>query len=293
MKFLKKLLALFLSLIMSMALFVPATAASKAPEEAKGINVSLEPETDINPIVEENSPELANLVAFAEGQATGYGSNGKFLAPIDPPDPNAIKIYTAQDLHNVRNLLSGSYVLMNDIELADFNNGQWVPIGDSSTNTLNAARRFTGVFDGQGYLIKNLTITGSKTDNNAFQFYGLFGYVYNATIKNVGLENTLIDLSITSTSTNIYAGGIFGSNGTGSLTTNHISINNCYNTGKISVSSSRSGFSAGGICGRNDGNPPSRISLSNCYNTGDVSSDNGSTCIRASLSEPYWPFALK
>ena len=87
-------------------------------------------------------------VAQAATGGNGYGSNGKFLAPIDPPDPDAIPIYTAQDLDNIRNNLSGSFKLMNDIDLSTFNGGEWVPIG----YLLNP---FTGIFDGQGYLIYN------------------------------------------------------------------------------------------------------------------------------------------
>ena len=79
-----------------------------------------------------------------------YGSNGKFMAPIEPPDPNAIKIYTAQDLDNVRNNLAGSYVLMNDIDLAGFNGGEWVPVGGGPT--VNDDNHFSGIFDGQGFV---------------------------------------------------------------------------------------------------------------------------------------------
>jgi hypothetical protein len=41
--------------------------------------------------------------------------------PREPDD--RIKIYTAQDLNDVRNDLDGSYVLMNDIDLSEFNGG--------------------------------------------------------------------------------------------------------------------------------------------------------------------------
>ena len=70
---------------------------------------------DMDAIITENSPNLADVVAFTEEKSLGYGPGGKFLAPINDPDPNAIKIYTAQDLDSVRNNLGGSYVLMNDI----------------------------------------------------------------------------------------------------------------------------------------------------------------------------------
>ncbi|MDR2088537.1 MAG: hypothetical protein LBP73_04190 [Clostridiales Family XIII bacterium] len=50
-------------------------------------------------------------------------SNGGFLAPIGASDSNAIQISTAQQLSDIRNNLSGFYVLMNDIDLSGFNDG--------------------------------------------------------------------------------------------------------------------------------------------------------------------------
>ncbi|MCL1873768.1 MAG: dockerin type I domain-containing protein [Clostridiales bacterium] len=217
------------------------------------------------------SANKSDFVVIFANNAGGYGSNGEFLAPIDDPDLGAIKIYTAQDLDNVRNDLSGSYVLMNDLDLADFKGGQWAPIG-SNTST----DRFTGTFDGQGYLIKNLTITGG-----ANQYVGLFGYAGNATIKNVGLEGSNINISTTygggicgyiisdtvinncynagPVSSGRYAGGIcsYANSGT---------ISNCYSTGEVLASSPSSYSWAGGICGFSSG------SIVNCYNTGDITS---------------------
>ena len=58
-------------------------------------------------------------------------------------------IKTADDLSNIRNNLSGKYILMNDIDLSSIAN--WDSIGDSS----NA---FSGILDGNGYVIKNLAV---------------------------------------------------------------------------------------------------------------------------------------
>jgi len=180
---------------------------------------------------------------------SGFGSNGKFLVPIDAPDPNAIKIYNAKDLDNIRNNLSGSYVLMNNItDLHTINGGQWTPIGDSATNA------FRGTFDGQGYVIHNLVVTGDH------QYAGLFGYVQNAKITNIGLEETKITVSSVSTAG---VGGLFGS-GSGS-----VSVSNCYNVGVIfSVSTAYVGGLFGSVSGSGS------VSVSNCYNVGGVSSSN-------------------
>ena len=207
----------------------------------------------LDEMMEANSPELVELMAFAEGQTPGYGSNGKFLAPIEAPNPNAIKIYNAQDLDNIRNNLSGSYVLMNDIDLSGFNDGQWMPIGDYSPTS----NRFTGIFDGQGHVIRSLTITDNK------QYAGLFGYSSGATIINVGLENIHIDISLPSGS--VYAGSISGYSSS-------CSISNCYSTGIILSSSFSSHSYSGGIYGYG-----SNVQLSNSYNTGRISTASSSS----------------
>ena len=226
--------------------------------------------------IEENSPGLANAVAFAEGQAAGYGPDGKFLLPIGAPDPAAIKIYTAQDLFNIRFDLDNSYVLMNDIDLAGFADDDWTPIGDSYSEP------FTGTFDGQGYEIRNLIIRGG-----ANQFFGLFGQAAGATIKNVGLSGTDIYVP----DYHFLTGGIIGYNSAGSLTNcyntgsicsgnysggicgsnNNGTVSGCYNTGKISSSPYPYYFSIGGICGNSTG------LVTNCYNKGDVLASNYSS----------------
>ena len=122
-----------------------------------------------------------------------------------------------------------------------------MPIGSSTA--------FAGTFDGQGYVIHNLTITGNR------QYNGLLGFINRATIKNIGIESTNIKVSPSSGRPS--AGSICGWSYESAIT-------NCYNTGTGSLSSSiSSGFSyVGGICGESSyhnsgGN-------NNCYNTGDV-----------------------
>lgn len=73
--------------------------------------------------------------------------------------------------------LSGNYILGNDITLTD----EWTPIG-------NSENPFTGIFNGNGYIINNLTVS-KKTDE-----MGFFGATNGAIIKNVVLENANIDL---------------------------------------------------------------------------------------------------
>ena len=91
-------------------------------------------------------------------------------------------IYTAEDLNNIRNNLSGKYVLMNDIDLSTCEN--WEPIG---TNTYP----FTGMFDGNGFMVSSLKITTvSNVSGNTY--YGLFGYAKNAKFNNVYIKNSSV-----------------------------------------------------------------------------------------------------
>jgi len=76
----------------------------------------------------------------------------------------------------------------------DMSNRYWTPIG---TDTYP----FKGTFDGNGYVIRNITVDGSKYEEGTPSYGGLFGVVKDATITNFGLESVII--------TNVdYAGGV-------------------------------------------------------------------------------------
>lgn len=70
--------------------------------------------------------------------------------------------------------LNGKYILGCDMDLNDIEN--WNPVGDE-------ANPFSGVFNGNGYGIKNLTI--DVTDKQNAQNVGFFGVTKNATVTNV------------------------------------------------------------------------------------------------------------
>lgn len=65
----------------------------------------------------------------------------------------------------------------NDITLSE----EWIPIG-------NPDEPFTGIFDGNGYVIDNLTVTKRTKD------MGFFGAAEGAVIKDLILENAKIDV---------------------------------------------------------------------------------------------------
>ena len=76
---------------------------------------------------------------------------------------NVYYITTAEELNSVRDDLSGTYYLMNDIDLSSY--GDWIPVGHSGI-------AFSGSFDGQGY-----EITGMTIGNEEYTYTGLFGHV--------------------------------------------------------------------------------------------------------------------
>ena len=87
------------------------------------------------------------------------------------------EITTRAQLEEVKNNLSAYYKLVNNIDLG---NVEWTPIGAQKTP-------FTGIFDGNGYIISNLQINKGTVD-----YIGLFGNTNNATITNVKLINVSI-----------------------------------------------------------------------------------------------------
>lgn len=128
--------------------------------------------------------------------------------------------------------LAKNYRLTSDLNLGGRAAGSFPGIG-------TAAAPFTGVFDGQGHTISNVTVSGGE---NA----GFFGVVKGATIKNLTLEN----VAVTGTKR---VGGLVGwaqveldkeNMGAGKANL----IGSCSVTGQVSGTES-----VGGLVGLNDG----------------------------------------
>ena len=120
-------------------------------------------------------------------------------------------ISTAEELNDIRNDLSGKYVLLNDIDLSAYEN--WTPIGTESDP-------FTGIFCGNGNTISGLHIT--SCNGNAA---GLFGY-NDGTIRNLNVSGE-INVTFENTDNNVaYVGGIAGYNsGTIEGCQNNVKVN--------------------------------------------------------------------
>ncbi len=223
-------------------------------------------------------------------EGSGGTGDGEGEPVYEPDEPGYISIRTIEDLYNIRNNLTGSYKLRNNL---DFNqdssyanptattvgdvNGDgtiegikremttskgWMPIGDYDTVM------FTGILDGNGYKISNLYINRLEVSQS------LMGDVGTGTnIKNIKLENVnitgdidvggLVSYMEFGTISNCYVtGNVTGEGDVGGLIgdSGSSTINSCY----AIVNVTGRAF-AGGLVGYNyEG------SVNNSYATGSV-----------------------
>ena len=111
---------------------------------------------------------LGDAVVTYTTAGDAFSNGATFTQNIHVESMN-YNLSTVEDLKEMANNLGGDYKLMNDIDLAGEN---WTPLGT-----------FTGTFDGQGHVIKNMTIKKSTSR------VGFFEVAQNATIQNLGFEN--------------------------------------------------------------------------------------------------------
>lgn len=137
-------------------------------------------------------------------------------------------VSSAEELAAISNNLSGKYYLTANIDLTGKN---WTPIG------MYFYKPFTGEFDGNGYVIKGLSITNStKGSSSARVGVGLFGCTSGAKLLNV----SVIDAGVENNAASDVSTGILV--GCGHATT----IINCYTSGSVS---SKCVYGTGGIVG--------------------------------------------
>ena len=165
--------------------------------------------------------------------------------------------------------------LLDDVDLSDV---EWTPIG-------TAEHPFSGTFDGNSKTISNLTIASGN-------YQGFFGYVSDATIKNVVLvnaqvsggkrvgalagqicgdatvSNCSVDEDSTITGSDSNTGGLIGEIIKGTVQGTNL-INNAAVTNTSGDGTSR----AGGIVGQVTTN--ANVTLSDCINNGTVTTNNG------------------
>ena len=218
--------------------------------------------------------------AYLPPYLTGEGFYGKGTAenPYEIRNVNDLKLL-AEKVNSGEAYANTYFKQTADIDLNNETN--WTPIG-TVTNDGKDARPFKGTFDGDGYKITKLKVTGNS--NNA----GLFGYTQDATIQNCNVtgevsgssdvggivgnadgKTQILSCSFRGdvTGEDSYIGGIAGSaRGT---------IKNCYAladvTARIEI--------AGGIAGY-----AYHVTIENCYYSGNVPAGNSAGGIAGFVS---------
>jgi len=193
---------------------------------------------------------------------------------------NVTKIENMDDLRNVSDDLSGDYVLVDDI---DASGTDFEPIGSPGD-------LFTGTFDGNGYVVRKLTV-----DRPDEEGVGLFGGVGETSV----IQNTAVeDANITGER---LVGGLVGSNFgvvaesyvTGEVEAEQevggiVGHNNGIVTRTYSEADVTGGMATGGLVGLSElsGSPgvepdpeevcsPCQVVLTESYAVGTVTSDDG------------------
>ena len=178
-----------------------------------------------------------------------------------------------------------NYKLMNEIDL---NNVKWKAIGQTG-------KSFQGIFDENNMTVKNLNAIGYDG------FVGLFGFVQNATIKNLTVQgiinaeesahyiggiagdvytshiiNCKSDVDITVSRYNDSSSSVTNVGGITGYLYNSVAVN-CVSNGSVTVANNKAPYGTymGGLIGRISGTYTSTSdyqykSLLNSYNTGDV-----------------------
>jgi hypothetical protein len=224
---------------------------------------------------------LVLVICFLASRA-----DAKYSGGTGEPN-NPYRIADANDLNEIGlddEDWDAHFVLVNDVNLADYNGTQFNIIGI-------VWDPFTGVFDGNGHTISNFTYTSTGTD-----YIGIFAAVEapNSVIKNLRLINPNIDAG-----TGRYVGSLVGgfADGTilkcgvqGGSISGHRMVGGlvgyngrdnlfgflCARTLNSYATATVSGdYEVGGLVGHNGGSLGGAFNLSvgiisNCYTTGDV-----------------------
>jgi hypothetical protein len=149
---------------------------------------------------------LCVFVVLMTGCGDGAGGSSAF-AGGGGTNASPWQIETAEQLAEIRNNLGGYYVLTADIDLSSYSNfepiGTFEPASSAPEDEENPNMElaFTGVFDGNGHKISNVTILEPTKAG-----VGLFGCVAgdNGVVKNLVVEHVNV------TGENMLVGGVIG-----------------------------------------------------------------------------------
>lgn len=239
------------------ATFIENAAPSSASQPGDGSS----PNT---PILIKDAAELAYLAQ--QVNAGGYVLEFSDGSKID----NASEI--------TKRGFSGYYFsLSDDIKLEG---GNWIPIGDDNS--------FRGHFDGKGHTVDGLRVdvvkenSSENTSDNTPAYAGLFGYVEDGTLCNLGVRLHEDGIKAVSNNNDAFAGGIVGLQ---IGFEDNTLLRNCFvvGNGKVEATAEFSGF-AGGIAGLISFSVPNSATLTHCYATVDVEATANITCCAGGIA---------
>ena len=242
-------------------------------------------------VTDENAPIALKAARYAiakpyevtdmQGEG-GSGSGGQ------PEEQENISIGTAAEFAAFASRVNdgdqaaakANVTLTADIDFSGLDS--WTPVGyaTSSGNGNNASAAqgpvFSGVFDGAGHILRNFKYTVDVSDGRT---WGLFGYVYKATLKNFTVEADMTFSASGTADAAIVAG-----------TANSSTIENVQVTGKVtSPGSSVSGkrFAIGGIAGFAFSTVSADCTITDCTVTATVEADGGSNLANGATGAMY------
>ena len=186
-----------------------------------------------NPI-DYSEAEVAAMTSLAGVDETSAISAGQYSIS------SAEELAKLARMTNSGLITGGEFVLASDIDLSAYSAGAgWTPIGTE-------ANGFQANFNGNGHTITNLRINTNQ------KFFGLFGRINGADIKNVGLVNCNVNNTGTGWA-HAYIGTLVASTEGGTL-------ENCFSTGIVNGS-----VCVGGLIGATH-----QTTTTNCYSECNV-----------------------
>lgn len=259
------------------------TAVKRAEIEHKEAEESLKELEEAEAELEQAQAELKEAEEAYEASKVSLENEVSQLTEEEAIEQGYTIIKTPDDLKAMANNLSGKYILMNDIDLAGI---EWEPIGHLDPDADNPwETAFSGVLNGNGFSIKNLTVKDDGTSDAV----GLFGVTNGAEIKDVILEN--IDVSAPNEYNETAVGGLIGISRdtnidnvtvTGSVS-GHQNIGGLIgkemdssNFGKVTISNVNANvdvngsFYSGGLIGYVNSTAQNSLVLENCHTSGDI-----------------------
>ncbi|MGL1901211.1 MAG: hypothetical protein OCC49_03670 [Fibrobacterales bacterium] len=186
---------------------IPSPVSSESSASESIPSSTIESSNSSSPTLSSSSVEIIISSSQVAGEFIGYTA-----------------ISTREQLEAMHNNLKGKFYLINDIVL---DTTTWNPIGRVPSSVPD---RFEGVFDGNGFEIKNLTATAQWNVKN----WGFF--------MHIGPQGEIRNLKLTG----IKVGAEKGAYGVGAIAVNNEGlIEDCYVTGKMGSVQSQHRVSAG------------------------------------------------